>query len=75
VTQAGLRPHAGARHPPTAGLGATEEAVDEGACLAAPDRGEIDGGGALEAEKPDALTAVSVKRIDRDGRDTDVTIR
>jgi hypothetical protein len=27
------------------------------------------------AEKPDALTAVSVKRIDRDGRDTYVTSR
>ena len=43
--------------------------------VTAADRGGIDGGGALEAEKPDALTAVSVKRIDRDGRDTDVTSR
>jgi hypothetical protein len=63
------------RHPPIGAWALPDEAVDEGARLAAADHGAIDGGGALEAEKPDALTAVSVKRIDRDGRDTYVTSR
>jgi hypothetical protein len=37
------------------GLRAADEVVDEGAGLAAPDGGELDGGGALEVKESDAL--------------------